>query len=362
VNHLSDLTDEEFKLRLGWRHDGRKSSRDRVHEASLLDITPPESLSWMNLTMADMVRDQGACGSCWAMATAATLEAHYEIAHGEHRSFSAQELVDCVSNPLSCGGKGGCDGATVELGMDWAVYNSLKTLKDSPYLAAASRCKSRPFRTTAAEQGSLDADGRLLTLSKPGATSLASGDGADIEGQHALGLTGFTTLPTNKYMPLLEALMKGPVGITVAASGWSSYSSGIFTDCDPTVNHAVLLMGYGKDDGTKYYHIRNSWGDAWGENGFIRLLRTDDEESVCSTDHSPKDGVGCDGGPSQVTVCGTCGILYDSVVPTFTHRGPRHGEPPVNAAPVTSGWAPIFRQRRAKARYEISPSARGRSS
>ena len=53
-------------------------------------------------------------------------------------------------------------------------------------------------------------------------------------------------------MALIEALMQGPVGITVAASGWSSYSSGVFNDCDPTVNHAVLLMGYGKDESTKY--------------------------------------------------------------------------------------------------------------
>jgi hypothetical protein len=192
-----------------------------------------------------------------------------------------------------------------------------------------------------------------------------SGDAGDVVmAGHTLGLTGFTTLPTNKYMPLIEALMQGPVGITVAASGWSSYSSGVFNDCDPTVNHAVLLMGYGKDDSAKYYLIRNSWGDTWGENGFIRLMRTDDEDSVCSTDHSPKDGVACDGGPSQVTVCGTCGILYDSVVPTFEHRGSHAGEAPVRSAPAASGgsWAPVFRQSLAKTRYVISPAARGKSS
>jgi cathepsin L len=371
VNHLSDLTDEEFQVRLGWRHGGGGRSLEGDGGlrggASLLDITPPESVSWMNLTMAKMVRDQGACGSCWAMATAATLEAHYEITHGEHRSFSAQELVDCVSNPLNCGGQGGCEGATVELAMDWAIYNSLKTLEDSPYLAASTRCTSKPFRTTAAQQGSLDSDGRLLSLKEPvrRSTSLASGNGNDGDvimamGTEILGLVGFTTLPTNKYMPLLEALMKGPVGVSVAASGWSSYSSGVFNDCDPTVNHAVILMGYGKDNDKKYYHIRNSWGDTWGENGFIRLLRTDDEEAACSTDHSPKDGVGCDGGPSQVTVCGSCGILYDSVVPAFKNRDLRHAEAPDHLAPVRT--EAIFRQRRTTTRYEISPSARGRNS
>lgn len=327
INHLSDATDEEFQVRLGWRHHNHKSDTNSPYRASLLEITPPENFGWSNLTMASLVRDQGACGSCWAVATAATLEANYEIAHGTHRSFSAQELVDCVSNPLKCGGKGGCDGATVELGMDWAVYNSLKTLDDSPYLAQEDSCKSKPHRKTIDEQGKLDEDGRLVEFVSPTmrTASLASGynDGDDIvKGGQAIGLMSFTTLPTNKYLPLIEAVMKGPVGVTVAADKWNDYASGIFTESSFTVNHAVLLMGFGKDpSGTKYYQIRNSWGEGWGESGFIRLLRTDDEENICGIDKSPLDGVGCDGGPPEVKVCGTSGILYDSVVPNFQKVG-----------------------------------------
>jgi cathepsin L len=326
INHLSDATDEEFKMRFGWRHQTRQMGVASPHVASLLDITPPESHHWMNLSMASHVPDQGACGSCWAVAAAMTLEANFEIAYGYRRTFSAQEFVDCVSNPLHCGGKGGCDGATVELAMDWAVYNGLKTLEDSEYMAQETECKSKAFRKTKAQQGELDDDGRLLTFVEPGpmsAASLATGHGDDVvKGGQAIGLSGFTTLPANKERPLVDAVLKGPVGVTVAASGWGSYASGIFTNCDPTVNHAVLLMGYGKDaNNQKYWLVRNSWGHSWGEKGFIRLFRADDEESVCGTDQSPMDGVSCDGGPTQVKVCGTCGILYDNVVPHFDRKG-----------------------------------------
>ena len=50
---------------------------------------------------------------------------------------------------------------------------------------------------------------------------------------------------------------------------------------------------------------------SWGEDGYIRVKRTKDEDARCGTDKAPGEGVGCDGGPETRHVCGTCGILYD---------------------------------------------------
>lgn len=63
------------------------------------------------------------------------------------------------------------------------------------------------------------------------------------------------------------------------------------------------------------YTVRNSWSPTWGEIGYIKVLRSDDDEELCGTDVTPHDGSACDGEDEPVKVCGTCGILYDSAYP-----------------------------------------------
>lgn len=98
-----------------------------------------------------------------------------------------------------------------------------------------------------------------------------------------------------------------------------AYSSGIFDGCNqenPDIDHAVVLVGYGSDNGRDYWTVRNSWSPSWGEIGYIRVLRTEDEENRCGMDTNPQDGTACAGDDEPKRVCGTCGILYDSCYPT----------------------------------------------
>jgi len=132
-------------------------------------------------------------------------------------------------------------------------------------------------------------------------------------------ISGYVNLPSNVLLPMLNHLVNnGPMAISVDASAWSFYGGGVFDGCDqssPDLDHAVQLVGAGNDPQYgDYWFVRNSWGEDWGENGYIRLRRT--QELRCGIDTSPQDGDGCNGGPPNVTVCGTCGILYDGVYPT----------------------------------------------
>jgi hypothetical protein len=171
-------------------------------------------------------------------------------------------------------------------------------------------------------------------------------------GSTALGLTGFRTLPSNKQEPLMRAVAeRGPVAVSASAHNWFEYKSGVFDACqkDAVVDHAITMYGYGRDPKLqrKYWLIRNSWGPDWGEHGFMRLLRRDNEDQWCGVDNDPKKGTGCDGGPSSVPVCGTCGIMFDSVVPHF-------GSLPAKRASGTAIAAEVDAE--GQARFESPPA------
>ena len=68
---------------------------------------------------------------------------------------------------------------------------------------------------------------------------------------------------------LANALSSRPVSVAVDAGQWSLYKGGILTSCTSNVNHGVLTVGFTD----AYWKIKNSWGTAWGENGYIRLGR-----------------------------------------------------------------------------------------
>merc|ERR1719265_2798636 len=110
--------------------------------------------------------------------------------------------------------------------------------------------------------------------------------------------------------PLLHALYQnGPAAVSVDASSWFSYNRGVYAGCDrnAVINHAAVAEGWGKELSLmrgmfKYYLIRNSWGNDWGEHGYIRLLRHDQENEHCGIDNNPQEGTGCEGGPTEVPV------------------------------------------------------------
>eukprot|EP00928_Gymnodinium_smaydae_P012100 TRINITY_DN14401_c0_g1_i1.p1 TRINITY_DN14401_c0_g1~~TRINITY_DN14401_c0_g1_i1.p1 ORF type:complete len:382 (+),score=64.91 TRINITY_DN14401_c0_g1_i1:61-1206(+) len=301
VNKLWDWTEAELKTLRGWDGSARPSgTRGGTRPLLLLQEEKelPEEKIWSDTHAAKHVRNQADCGSCWAIATATVLEAHAEIHTGTIRTFSAEQIVQCTPNPRHCGGDGGCQGATAELAMQWVLEHGCDEENDVPYTATDGKCSKKDV------------------VSK-GASFLAE----RTAGGAAFGMSGWTTLPKNEYMPLVKALAEqGPVAVSVAADLWSSYESGVFDQCgrDAVIDHAVTAIGYGKTDkGIKFFTIQNSWGQDWGEEGKIRLLRHDGEDKYCGMNNDPQKGVACKGETDPVPVCGMCGVLFDSVVPQF---------------------------------------------
>eukprot|EP00927_Polykrikos_kofoidii_P057555 TRINITY_DN516_c0_g1_i1.p1 TRINITY_DN516_c0_g1~~TRINITY_DN516_c0_g1_i1.p1 ORF type:complete len:390 (+),score=43.64 TRINITY_DN516_c0_g1_i1:72-1241(+) len=317
INELSDWTGDELQKLRGWNRDVRplhsnhrvSSSRRSFLQLKLAENELPASKSWTNLEAAKRIHNQGGCGSCWAVASATVLEFHSEIHRGQRRTFSAQQIVSCTPNPRECGGEGRCSGATAELAFEYVMKNGCFEEYQYPYIAQDGTCTQPDLSPSASF---------LMRQAFDDAPALAANAGS---GGSAFGMTGWEMLPRNEANPLLRALVeRGPVVVSVAASNWHSYKLGVFDGCskDAIVDHAVTLVGYGRDFSDLTWVIQNSWGPNWGEAGHIRLLRHDGVDNYCGVDDQPTLGTACKGEDEPVRVCGMCGVLYDSVVPHFS--------------------------------------------
>jgi cathepsin L len=285
INLFTDMTAEEFAQYKGNSVISAVGRKEKFPAASFPTVPVselPDSVDWRGKGVLTPVKNQGSCGSCWAFAATEGIEATVAKDTGKLLVLSAQDITSCTKNPQHCGGTGGCGGATSELAYEQVQQAGIALESAYPYTAQTGSCKT--------------------TIAK------------------SAKIKGYVKLAENNYTELINAVATvGPIAVSVDATVWSSYRSGIFTGCpgagrNVIIDHAVQLVGYGTEAGRDYWIVRNSWGAAWGEAGYIRILRHSDGDKSkwCNIDNRPADGTGCDGGPAQVTVCGSCGIWYDS--------------------------------------------------
>jgi len=354
VNHLSDLTEDELNMRMGYKPKAREASRSTIASSFLEsggdgqaddDVVKScsagqsaclensnaccsglvcgnqgvceeakklDTFDWAEqLQTSHEVLEQGHCGSCWAVAAAAALNLHAEISSaGKFRKvLSPQNLLACTPNKMECGGQGGCKGATAELAFDWlknrGEQGGLYTVDDQEYTASDLACSVS------------DKAASFLQHRAPPSITIKS----------------WRKLTENSAEEMMHTLATaGPLVASIAAKSLHGYDSGVIDTCDQdrVVNHAVVMMGYGhdKDASMPYWNIRNSWGAKWGEDGFFRLQRfatLSGGEEPCGWDMEPEKGVVCKdkAGPTgkypmKQWVCGACGILTDTAYPIGT--------------------------------------------
>lgn len=304
VNQFSDRTEEEMKASRGL-HKGRSRMEHARRAADLRSAAPkakvslqdlPSSVDWRQKGVITPVKNQGECGSCWAFASTETLESHWAIKTGRLEELSEQFILDCTPNPDRCGGTGGCDGGTGELAYTrLAELGGIPSEWTYPYVSGtgkASTCHGLPLPPQHPHSGGIMA---------------------------AANVTGYKSTKQNSYTDMMTTLATvGPLAVSVDASVWSDYESGIFTGgnkTNPDLDHLVQLVGYGEENGMGYWLVRNSWTELWGEDGYIRLARYGEGKEPCGVDISPADGNGCENGPASVPVCGQSGVLYDGTYP-----------------------------------------------
>lgn len=287
VNEHTDKSAAEWKKLKGLHRDiFHRSFKPGLLGAPKIAAlsTNADSLDWRDSGVVTPVKNQESCGSCWAFSATETVEsglAMASLAKGGNPTLvelAPQQLVDCAPNPQDCGGTGGCEGSTQPVAFTYVMSAGMVASQDYPYTARDGKCKS----------------------------SLTP----------VVGIKGQVDIPTNSYNATINALnTAGPIAISVDAS-WGSYESGVYSPgrsgINTNIDHAVQLVGYGTENGIDYWLVRNSWGTSWGENGYIKLQKFGDGKEPCGTDNNPGDGFGCKGGASEITVCGTSGMLSGS--------------------------------------------------
>ncbi|CAL8147005.1 unnamed protein product [Prunus armeniaca] len=248
LNEHSDLSDEEFlRQRTGYKRATESTSSANI-SFRYKDLSPtdvPPSIDWREKGAVTPIKDQGACGCCWAFSAVAAVEGINQIKTGKLISLSEQQLLDCTSDY----GNQGCNGGL--------MTNSFKYIQENGGIASE---ENYPYQ---AVEGTCNAN------------------------QPAVQITGYEKVPENSEEDLLKAVSMQPVSIGIVGSGneFRSYQSGVFspTDCGTTQDHAVTVIGYGTtEDGTKYWLLKNQWGESWGENGYMKILRdAGAPEGVC---------------------------------------------------------------------------------
>ena len=210
----------------------------------LTTVSVPDSVDWVTAGAVTPVKNQGQCGSCWSFSTTGALEGAFFIKTGTLDSFSEQQLVDCDTRKN--GGKDmGCNGGLMDNAFAWIEKNGgLCTETEYPYNSGTTKTG-----------GSCD-------------TSCEVVKGSEVK--------AFVDVKPSSDEAMMTALSQQPVSIAIQADqkSFQLYKSGVFTDsCGTGLDHGVLTVGYGTMDGKDYYRVKNSWGETWGDNGYIYMGR-----------------------------------------------------------------------------------------
>ncbi|KAK6727078.1 hypothetical protein RB195_005026 [Necator americanus] len=239
VTRFADWTEEEMRKFLSSdlrevNNEEHGSEGTEPYE----EVQRPVSVDWVSAGKVIDVKDQGQCGSCWAFATVASVEAAYAIKTGQLTRLSEQELVDCDSR------NNGCNGGYRPYAMRFVQEHGLMKETEYPYCGTdqnACRLKNTTERVY---------------------------------------IHSYRTLSSNEDAVADWIAANGPVtfGMNVTKSLYS-YRSGIFSpskeDCEQHSlgSHALTFVGYGTEGGQPYWLVKNSWGSRWGQNGYFKMAR-----------------------------------------------------------------------------------------
>jgi C1A family cysteine protease len=257
VNQFTDLTPQEFKESFvgGMKPETVVGSYGCKSFTSSASGTPI-AVDWRAKGAVTSVKDQGQCGSCWTFSSTGAVEGSWAIATGKLLDLSEQQLVDCATGITY--GSHGCNGGQMDGAFKYIIANGQCAASSYPYTSGTTltsgTCKS--------------------------CTPVAK-------------VTSCSDVKPNDQISLKAAVAQQPVSIAIEADTryFQSYSGGVITSttCGTSLDHGVLIVGYGNQNGQDYWLVKNSWGTTWGEQGYVKIARSSstNDPGICGIAMEP---------------------------------------------------------------------------
>eukprot|EP01090_Pellita_catalonica_P005829 TRINITY_DN16050_c0_g1_i1.p1 TRINITY_DN16050_c0_g1~~TRINITY_DN16050_c0_g1_i1.p1 ORF type:complete len:317 (+),score=48.05 TRINITY_DN16050_c0_g1_i1:16-966(+) len=234
VTKYMDMSPHEFQTTVLMR---KKAHRvEGPVENILTPISLPTSFDWRNKNAVTPVYNQGQCGSCWAFSTTENIESQWFLAGHTLTKLAVQQIVDCDNSDDGCGG------GNPPTAYQYVISaGGMETWSDYPYTAENGYCNFQASDVVA-----------------------------------KISSWTYVTQSNSASQMMNYLYNKGPLSVCVDASSWQYYNGGIITTsdgCGDSLDHCVMITGYGTSSGTEFWWVRNSWGTDWGQNGYLQVQR-----------------------------------------------------------------------------------------
>jgi len=223
---------------------------------------------WPKCESMGMIRDQSDCGSCWAFGAVEAMSDRECIKHGKDVILSAEDMN-------SCSGAGSCNGGYPSSAYNFWERTGVVTEQCVKYSLpscdhhipnSTNPCSGHIKPTPACKKTCVDDPSIVFADDKRKASKVYT-----VRGEADMMTELSTNGPCEGAFSVYEDFMTYTSGIYKHVSG--GYEGG----------HAIRILGYGVDNGVKYWLIANSWNVHWGEKGYFRILRGSNECGIENT-------------------------------------------------------------------------------
>ena len=290
-NRFANATVADVKKLLGTVLPGEAGFYEPVLEKTLFKVPAsaiPASFdvrtNWPACAaVTGRVRDQSNCGSCWAFGSTEAFNDRYCIATGDATTvFSAEDTNSCCSG-RACSFSNGCNGGQPSGAWEWFTKTGVSTGGDYADNGKGNSCK--PYSMVSCAHHVAPAEGQVAcddvpSYSTPKCTSACyeSGYKTSYSADKHKAKSSYTVKgEANMQAELME---KGTLSVSLTVyEDFEAYSTGVYQHKTGKSlgGHAIKMVGWGEENGTKYWTCVNSWNGSWGEKGTFRILRGTNE-------------------------------------------------------------------------------------